>query len=462
MNVDCQRCVNLYPEIDEMQTGKEKEIASLVQRPGLVKRHTLGSGPIRGIYQASNGRVFAVSGQNFYEFTIDAVTDYGALLDSTAGRVSMTDDGTDLVLVDGLKGYHFTFDTDTFAEITDTEFPTGADVVQFFDQYLIVNEPGTMRFWWTDTGAANWDGLDFASAEGNPDELLTLLVDHRELWLFGTESIEVFFNTGDADLPFQRREGTLIESGIAAINSVCQLDNTPAWVSRDKNGAGMIVRGVGYNPKRISTHAVEQAIKGYGDISGASAYTYQIGGHHFAAFNFPGADRTWVYDATTELWHEETYTLSDGTMSRHRIEHHCFDGQRHWAGDFQNGNLYTMEESVYTDDGQMISFLRRNPHTSAGGRRIFTGSFQLDMETGTANSSGAGSDPKIMLRYSKDGGHRWSNEKWRGLGKVGEYKKRVIWRRLGSSRDLVIEVRCTEPIKQVWISGLFEMEAGAS
>ena len=462
VNVDAQRCVNLYPELDEIGTGKNQEVAALVSTPGLLKLATLGTGPVRGLYRASSGNVLAVSGTGLYEITVPTAPVLLATGTTGSGAVSMADNGVHLVMVDGTKGYALNLATGVVVEITDPEFPPGANVVQFLDQYLIVNEPGTSRFWFSAlSDATSWDGLDFASAEGSPDKLITLRVNNRELILVGDDSLEIFFNSGDPDTPFQRIQGAFIEQGIAAKETLREIDNSPFWLGRDEHGNGIVWRLVGYQGKRVSTHAVEQAIAGYGDLTAATAYTFQWKGHSFYALNFPGANTTWVFDIATGLWHEQTYTKTTGGEIRHRAENHCFDGTRHLVGDFENGNLYQLSDEVYTDDVAPITRRRRAPHRANDGKRIFNYSFQLDMETGVGLVSGNGSDPKLMYRFSDDGGHTWSQEKWVSAGKIGEYRRRAIWRRLGSTRDRVDEVVCTDPVKMTWISALHGVEGGA-
>jgi hypothetical protein len=65
-----------------------------------------------------------------------------------------------------------------------------------------------------------------------------------------------------------------------------------------------------------------------------------------------------------------------------------------------------------------------------------------------------GADPQVMLRWSDDGGHTWSNEHWRSIGRIGEYGQRAIWRRLGMTmklRDRVYELSGTDSVKMVII-----------
>ncbi len=462
VNVDCQRLVNLYPESNELGTGKNQEIAALVGTPGLVRLSTMGTGPVRGLYQSSKSRTFAVSGTGFYEVTTPTAPSLLGTLTTGAGRVSMTDNGVDLVLVDGAKGYRFTFSTNTFQEITDPDFPAGASISQFFDQYIIVNDPDSQKFWFSAlSDASSWDALDFQQAEGSPDNVIALLVDHRELILAGEWSTEVFFNSGDPLTPFTRIQGAFVEEGLAARDTLCAMDNTIFGLSKNKNGQGFVRRTTGYQAQRISTHAIELALASYGDLSGATAYTYQEKGHSFYVLNVPGAKTTWVFDAATNLWHERQSVNSSGQLDRHRGEVHCFSGGLHLVGDYENGNLYKFDDNTYTDDGQPITALRRAPHISNNGKRVSHPIFQLDMETGVGLASGQGSDPKAMLRWSNDGAKTWSNEHWTGIGKQGEYKARAIWRRLGEARDRVYEVSITDPVKRIFISAFIEPESAA-
>lgn len=461
VNADAQRCVNWFPELNELGTGKEREVASFVQRPGLVKLSTMGAGPIRGLFYSSKARAFAVSGSTFYEVTDPANPVNRGTLVSNTGRVGMADNGVDLLIVDGVQGKTFRFATNVLTAIADPEFIHTANNAFFLDQYLIVNEPGSGKFWFSAlSSATSWDGLDFAQAEGSPDNLVEILVDHRELWLYGDRSIEVFFNTGDADNPFQRIQGAFIEEGAVA-GTVGKIDDTIFYVAVNDKGQAIVKRAQGYRPARISTHAVELAIAGYGSLTGATSYTYQDRGHSFYCLNFPGAATTWCFDAATGLWHERAYTPAAGEpMQRDRVSCHVFNGTRHLVGDYVNGNLYEYDFSAYTDDGAILSRMRRAPHLTNNGARAFHHTFQLDVEAGVGLATGQGSDPKAILRWSNDGGHIWQPERWATLGKMGEYQARCIFRRLGQARQRVYEVLITDPVKVTLLGAYLEIEAG--
>jgi hypothetical protein len=467
-NVDCQRCINLIPEVNEIGRGKEQEVMSLISTPGLLLKATIGSGPIRGTHFSSDGQLFVVSGNKLYTVTSGMVATERGTLTTSSGPVSMADNGTTFVVVDGtVNAYKVVLATLAFSAIT---FPSdiggvtfaGVDTVAFQDGYFLMNLKGTGKFFITGLNDTTIDPLDFATAEGSPDLLLGLLCDHREVWLFGVGSIEVFYNSGNADFPFERMQGAFIEKGIAAIFSFEKVEDTVFWLGRDRAGQGIVYKAQGYQPQPISTRAVELAIQSYGDISDATAYTYQQNGHTYYVLNFPSANTTWVYDITTGLWHERVYTYQ-GEFQRHRANNHVFAFGMHLVGDYENGKLYELSTSTYSDDGAPISRQRVTPHVTSELARLFYHKFQLDLEMGVGlDGAGQGTDPQVMLRYSDDGGHSWSNEKWASIGKIGERTKRAIWRRLGQSRDRVFEITITDPVKVVMIGADLDVERAAS
>jgi len=452
VSVNATRTVNLYAEMD----AEGKSQIALYGTPGLVQFATTHAAEVRGLYEAA-GRLFSVVGNTFYEVSSAGVATNRGTLTSVNGPVSMADNGLMVALVDGANGYRFTLTANVFAQIADPDFPA-ADRIAFQDGYFIVNDAGTGSFFITSLYGTDVDPLDFATAEGAPDPLISLICDHRELWLFGDESTEVWFNSGAVDFPFERINGAFLEMGCGAAHSVAKLDNSVYWLTQDKRGHGQVVRAQGYQPKIVSTRAVEFAIDGYATISDAIAYTYHQEGHAFYVLTFPTANATWCLDVTTGLWHERMYW--DGAENRHRGNCHAFCFGRHLVGDHANGKIYELDLSAYTDDGAALRAIRRTQHQHAQGKRLFWSALQIDIEAGVGLVTGQGSDPQMMLRWSDDGGKTWSSEHWRDMGKIGEYSRRAIWRRLGQSRNRVYEVAITDPVKRVIIDAWADVEAG--
>jgi hypothetical protein len=483
VNAADARMVNLFPEIVP-EAGKEP--AFLNRAPGLKLLNTIGNGPIRGLwaFSSSDSSAFVVSGTQLYKIN----TSYVATLIGTvagAGPVSMADNGTQLFIAANGPSYIYNNTTNAFGQITDPDFP-GAVTVCYLDGYFVFNEPNSQKLWITALlDGTSIDPLEFASTEGSPDGLVAVAANFREVWAFGTNSIEVWFDSGATDFPLQRIQGAFNELGCAAPYSVAKMDNGLFWLGRDRRGEGIVYRANGYAGQRISTHAVEWQIQQYGDISDAIAYTYQQDGHSFYVLIFPSANTTWVYDAATQAWHERA-GFDNGAFTRHRSNCQMAFNNKIVVGDFANGNIYAFDLDDYSDNGSIQKWLRSWRALPTGQnnlKRTTQHMMQLDCESGvgltgyvipeviylqTENDNylitesndyliadqqtvaTQGADPQVMLRWSDDGGHTWSNEHWASMGKIGQYYKRVIWRRLGMTvklRDRVYEVSMTDPVK---------------
>lgn len=462
VNVDCQRCVNMFPEMDDMGTGKEGEVMSLAPTPGLKLVLTLPNSPVRGLWRASNNALFAVGGNKFYSVSSSFVATELGTLNTTTGSVCIADNGLQVVVVDGVAGYTWDLGSSVFATIIDPNFYP-ADQVCFMDGYFIFNKKGTEQFFLSDLNAVTFSGLNIGTAEGSPDNIIGIIVSNENLYLFGDQSIEVFYDSGNV-FPFDRIQGAVVDIGLVATFSIAQFGSSVFWLGGDENGSGIVYKMQGYQPQRISTPAIEAVIRGLNTttLANARAWVYQQGGHQFYCLNLPGASSTWVYDGITNLWHERTF-LNLWSDERHRADCHAAVYGLNVVGDYQNGNLYSLDMGVDTDNGTSIARIRAAPHISQGLDRIFHSSFQLDMETGVGTSGlGQGVAPQAMLQWSDDGGHSWSNEHWAAIGPIGARATRVIWRRLGSTRDRVYRVRITDPVKITLIGAEIQLEQGAA
>ena len=447
-NAADNQLINLFPEMIP-EAGKEP--AFLQRAPGLRFLAYVGNGPVRGLWTFGDYG-YAVSGDKLYQIdSMWVVTEKGTVAGS--GPVSMVDNGTQLFIAAGATGYIYNAGTDVFAQITDPDFP-GASTVGFIDGYFVFTEPNSQKFWVTALlDGTSVDPLDFASAEGSPDDLVSLIVDHREVWLFGQTSVEVWYNAGLPDFPLSRIQGAFNEIGCAAPYSVAKLDNGVFWLGADARGRGIVYRSQGYNGQRISTHAVEWQIQQYTDITDATAYTYQQDGHSFYVLNFPSADITWVYDVATLSWHQRAGWLNN-RYTRHRGDCQMAYNAEIVVGDYLAGAIYAYDPEVYTEAGTVQKWLRSWRALPTGTNnlsRTTHHALQLDCQSGVGlDGEQQGTDPQVMLRWSDDGGHTWSNEHWKSMGRIGETGTRVIWRRLGMTlklRDRVYEISGTDPVK---------------
>lgn len=435
---DAQRCVNLYPEVSG--SGSSLSVAMLLGTPGLSTWGTFGAGPIRGIIRFSPSVLIVVSGGQAYSVTTAGVATLltGSIINATT-PVSMASNGNIIMMTTGgTDGYFINPAAGTVAAIIDPDFISGGEV-GFVDGYFVWNVPNTGQFQYSQLYGPMIDPLDFATAEGSPDNLVSSIINYRELWLFGETSTEVWYNQGDTDNVFARIQGAFLEVGCAAANSVAKMDNTVFWLGADDRGQGIVYRATGYTPQRTSTHAIEYAIAQYSRIDDAIAYTYQQEGHAFYVLTFPTGNATWVYDAATDLWHERAYRTDDGELNRHRSNCQATFAGLTLVGDWETGAVYSMALDTFTDAGATIPRIRAAPYvTNDDDTYITFDALQVDMETGVTGVA--------VLQWSDDDGKTWSNELQVDLGALGE-TVRVRWRRLGKSRARIFRVTITDSVR---------------
>lgn len=453
--------MNLYPELDEIGTGKEGEVKALVGTPGLSFLAQVGVGPIRGMWYTSTGALYVVSGYEVYSVSSSFVpTPIGQML-TNSGQVGMCDNGFQLVIVDGLFGYYVPLPGGALTQIIDPNF-LGADVVTFQDGYFIFNQPSTNKFYISDLNAITFVSTVISSKSGNPDKIVAVTSMNRSLWLLGDTTTEVWYDSGDNLNPFQYIQGTMMLYGCAAKFSPSKIANNLFWLGKDNTGVAVVLQASTYVPNRISNHAVEFAIQNYSTISDAIGFCYQENGHHFYVLTFPTANKTWVYDLASQMWHERGYN-NGGIFQRILSNCYVYAFNTHVTGDYKIGSIYSQSLTNYTDNGTPIIRQRTTAHISKGMNRVFYKDLQLDFETSIGlDGIQQGTNPQAMLSWSDDGGHTWSFEHWSPMCPIGITLERAIWRRLGKSRNRVFKVSISEPVKVVLIGAEINIEMAAS
>jgi hypothetical protein len=409
------------------------------------------SGTTLTVTAVTSGTLYV--GQTIQGSTVTAQTIITALGTGTGGAGTYTVNNSQTVTSRTLYGLNW-----SVLPSTDGAFTSGSSV-DIVDNYFVYNRPDTQQFGASAALSPISPALSFASKDGAPDDLVSLIVDHREVYLLGEVSSEVWIDAGTSPFPFQRIPGTSTQHGIAAKFSVARLGNSFAYLSRNIRGQAQIVQMNGYVPTRISNHAVENSLTNQ-VVSDAIAWTYQLEGHEVYVINFPSINLTWCYDVASGMWHKWLYTNNLGQYERARGN--CcvqFQGLV-MVGDYSNGKIYKLDPLNYTDDGQQVRRLRRAPHLVADFQREYFDELQIQFQPGVGNSTGQGENPQAMLRWSDDGGSTWSTEHWTSIGLIGRYKNRAIWRRLGTARDRVFEVSLTDPVKAVIVSANLKTSVG--
>lgn len=382
--------------------------------------------------------------------TLDVNFQDGAI---ASGPVTMIDNGRQVAMFAGQNGYVWS-EASGFGVIDLPFTPTGSPVtVTYQDGFGLINQAGSSLWFQSDLlDLATWSALKFADASGDPDNIVAIVQIKREIWLIKEFETEIWYNVGTSGFAFARLDGAYVEQGIAAPQSLVMIGESLIWLAQNNNGSGQVMMTRGHTANRISTHAIETEFAKYG-IEDAVAYAYQQDGHDFYVINFPSGDATWCYDITesaiagVSLWHQRA-SFSGGEFHRHFADNHSFFAGKHVVGDYRNGNLYALNLDTLTDNGAPIKRLRSWRALSKPSEDpVRFNSLRIDMQTGIGVAPA--DDPLVVLRWSDDGGHVFSNEKFAEIGRTGDTVKRVLFRRLGSTRrnsglDRIFELSSTD------------------
>jgi hypothetical protein len=416
---DAEESWNWFAEAIESQGGRTKTTYTLLSKPGFQKfARVAGALAIRAEC-ALNQRGFFIAQtgveNHFYELKADgAKTDYGTLAGDR--RPQIVPGLTQILILAGGLGYVFDLKANSLARITDPDFPIGAVKGGFLDGEFIVLEPHSQTFAISALNdATSWDPLDFGDVEGEPGNITTFLVDHRQIWFLGNNHSEIYVDSGNALFPFVRLDGAFMEQGAGeSIDGAFRCDNTIFWLGGNADGQGIFWRANGYTPQRISTHAIEKLVATFGgDLSRVSGYPYQGEGHTFARWDFPdaygGRGASLLYDCAGGLWHRRGFWNAKlGQYMGDLARTHMFVFGKHLVGDWRSGTIYEQSMDFYSDDGAAIRRLRAAPDLANGGKWTFYPEFRLLMDVGVG-LDGAAVTPENGIYDFHDLDWNWTN-----------------------------------------------------
>lgn len=438
-----QRILNAYIEAGSQGTKSQSVIYGT---PGTIDFGTVGVGPIYG-QEIMDDVLYVVSGSSLYSVsstgTSTLLGDVGA-----SDTVTMSNNGFQLVVVSGGNGYIYDKDTTTFSQITDADFP-GADSVTYIDGYFIFNL-GSRLFNSALLDGTSYDALSFANADYGPDTALRVFADHSQLWVFGPNTIEPWYNINGSSFPFAPRQGTVMETGLLSKNTVVKQDRSLFWFGVDKRGGRIMYRSNGYSPVRVSTHPLEQKWDEYSSPEEAVAFSYSQEGHAFVVLVLPGFG-CYVYDVTTGEWHErQSYNDNDWRMRNFSNAYN-----KRIVGDSKSGKLFELDMDTYTEDsGTIIREIVTQTIATLDNKFVRHNRIRIDFDAGVGLTSGQGSDPLVRLAWVNDGQRDFINDRLLSIGAIGEYSKRVYYNRLGKARSRIYRVQMSDPV-QFHIKGMY-------
>lgn len=284
--ISCERSINVFPE---RIPGTGKRQAYLKSRAGMRTFATVDDSPGRGGF-AQDGRCFAVVGSSFAEIFEDGSTVTHGNVETSTLPVWMCSNGSagnQIFFVAYPYGYIFDLSTDTLTQLSG-DFPENVWQGAFMDGYFLVSIRDSRQFRWSALeDGLTWDPLNVAERSIASDNIMGFIRSHRELWIIGSRTTEVWYDQGDPLIPFAPIQGVLLEVGTSAGYSVQRNESTLSWIMQNELGGGTVVVADGYTPDKLSTYAIDLELQDSGNLEFVHATAFQQKGHRFYQINLP-------------------------------------------------------------------------------------------------------------------------------------------------------------------------------
>lgn len=423
------RTINMYiTSADDNQVSP-----ALLGTPGLEIMRTVEDLGTRGGVKYQN-KLYMCVGTSIYQVPSPGNLVYIGTIATFSGYVEMCgNNGNQVFIVDGGNGYIYNTQSGDFVMITDPDFPINTSTCCFLDGYFITNSFGTRQ--WNLSGLNNglvWDALQAQNMSYGWDTVQSLKVLKGLLWVMGARNIETWANPGTvtALFPLVQNTNFRFQQGVAAPGSVVQISDMMIWVGNDDLGTKGVMMSNGGEPELISTFYVNQSIQSYQNVSDGRAYFVRENGHDFYAVNFTFDDQSWLFDMTAQYWTEQQ--MLDG--SRHVVAWCGSLNNINICGGYNNGNIYQLDQSFYTNAGEVIHRRRITDRFKVDSlQEIKVDALVLDMESGLCLP---GTNPTLFLSVSKDAGKNFGPSIPLSIGMIGNYINQLQALNLGLTRDL--------------------------
>lgn len=398
-------------DAEPLEDGSKHEYA-VYPAPGLVLLHALGAGPFRGALSTAQG-LYVCAGRTLYLIrptggvvVIGGVPGDGIV---TIEQNSLAD--PDIVVVGG--GSVFVQNSKGYSRLVTDAMPAPISVAFVGGRFLFGVADG--RFFYTRVNSTEIDGDAFYNAEGKPDGLIRAYVRRREVWLFGTLTLEVWSITGDELDPFTPLGGGARPYGCLSAAAVAEIDDRIFWIDQDY----AVRMAQGYDGTPISTAYVTRVIKAEPDKTGITASVSTVDDTDF--YEISGSTFTLRYNLKTGRWTDRV----TGQLARWVGHGSVRDGDDTIVGDYRSGNLYRVDKAATSDGDEPIYCRLVSPCISAFPSPVVIYSLHVDVEP-----RALAVEPKMQLRMSYDGGKSFQGSIAKKIGKVGG-RNRAIWRKLG-------------------------------
>ena len=386
-----------------------------------------GGGATRAMLTLNADALYVVSGAKVFKITsTGVVTDLGSV--SASGYATMARNrrlpNNEIGIVTS-DGNYYVIDNDVLTQVDVSGFPVTFVSITSLDGYFVLAASNGEWYITSIDNATLIDTLDFEKAQAHPDGLLINKTRGSDLVLFGENSIEFWQDTGAADFPFERTEA--VEFGCYSAGSVAEIvvispggaiADSIIFAAQDQAGfyVGVMMLS-GYSAGKISTLALDRAIRDEPDQASIQSFTWSKDGHAF--YCITGSSFTWVYDTATSLWHERE---SSG-LTRWKALHAASLGNKVIVGDYATGELYQMLHTATDEAGATLTWKVIPPDVHAYPNTLRFYDIRANVILGLVAGN-------LTVRHSNDHGTNWITR----TASVASGKRAKILR-LGQSKE---------------------------
>lgn len=448
--VSAQITKNFWPQVVDDPIVKDKYILE-----NFVGQTLFGtaSGVGRGMFK-HQGLLYRVCGNTLYSVISDGTH-------TTLGTIPGTEQcifdgiGSDVIVIGDRRA--FIWNGSTLTEVTDVDLQSPDSVTVLNNQAIYDGEGG--QFGVSDVGdASSINGLNYATAESKADNLIRVYAFDEIVYMFGEETIEQWWNSGVGNPPFDKVQGGIIQRGLAGLYAVSSNEKFVYFLGDDRE----VYRLKGSAKEAVTNQALVREFKSYTSVSDAIIWCMKLRGQNFTVVTFPTDDKTWIYPEGGQ-WFQWSSGVSGG---RNKANSYVNIYNKDLVEDYANGNIYEIDFDTYAESGSTI--IRQRDTALLDGelfgfpnKKIEWNKITLNIEKGVGLLSGQGSDPKVMLAISDDGGRTFKELSMGRIGKLGEFQLVSEWNALGSSYARILRFTTSDPVSYTIKNIQVEIGVGA-
>lgn len=401
----------------------------IISRPGITEINDTGT-IARGQF-VFNGFLYVVTGEVLIKITDSDSGDFIVIdtIEGTGIIASAISFKEVVILVKGGQMYTLN-EADEVDNILDDNAILLAnapyvDVAYINGRFVYIPEDGEPALFSDTTGAVDVGAFNFFDAEELPDLNNAVFNFKNTLYITGTDSIQLFTDSGPVDSPFRSIKRSRITNGF--IGALIEYNETFLFIGREKDqDFGIYAIAEGFAPK-ISNEAIDLILGTYSqaELAAAIGGRFKWRGHDIAYFTL--ARDSFGYFGNN--WFVMETIIADDSVPWGGGFINQFEGEYFTAFNTKIGKL----EAINTEYGQRITRIIETAFEDANNEWFACQSIDLGISQGmnpvvfeSMENPTGGTPGSVGLSITRNG-VTYGPQFFRELGAIGEFEKHLNW-----------------------------------